>query len=108
MGIVIAVIMLLGTLALLNVRWKSNFVSIALLSGGLWNALWYGLRHADSFWGNASIITGLLMVLAAIHLFGVIKLPKGLAKICALCLTAGFLLYSVTIIQLNLGCPIIQ
>jgi len=108
MGIVIAVVMLLGTLALANERWQHKLIGIALLSGGLWNALWYGLRHLGSFWGNTSIITGLLMVLAAAHLFGVIKLPKTAANICALCLAVGFLLYGITIVQLNLGYPIIS
>ena len=108
MGIVMAIIMLLGVLALVNVRWKNNPISIVLLLGGLWNLLWYGLRHANSFWGNSAIVTGVLMVLAALHLLGILKLSKGGNKIYAVCLTAGFLLYSITIIQLNLGYPILK
>lgn len=108
MGIVMAVIMLLGTLALVKLRFRNNIVSIVLLSGGLWNLLWYGAFHVGSFWGHAAIITGLVMVFSAIHLFGFIKLPDVMNKIYAMCLFAGFLLYSVTIIQLNLGIPIIN
>ena len=108
MGIVMAVVMLLGTIALINARWKNHFVSAVILGGGLWNAFWYGLRHLGSFWGNTSIITGLLMVIAAAYLFGIIKLPKVATRIGAICLGASFLLYSVTIIQLNLGYPIIN
>lgn len=108
MGIVMAIIMLLGVLALINKRWKNNVTSIVLLLGGLWNLLWYGLRHTSSFWGNSAIITGILMVLAALHLLGILKLSKGGNKFYALCLTAGFLLYSITIIQLNLGYDIIK
>lgn len=108
MGIVMAVIMLLGVIAMVNARWANKFVCFALLAGGLWNALWFGLRHLGSFWGNASIITGLIMVLAAIHLLAVIKLPQSLNKIITLGLTIGFLLYAITIVQLNLGYPIIS
>ena len=108
MGIVMAVIMLLGVLALVNPPWRSNIINIVLLLGGLWNALWYGLRHLHSFWGNSALITGILMVLAALHLFGILKLSTGGNKIYAICLTAGFLLYSITIIQLNLGYDIIR
>ena len=108
MGIVMAIIMLLGVLALMNTRWKNNVISIVLLLGGLWNIFWYGLRHLNSFWGNSAIITGILMVLAALHLLGILKLSKGGNKIYAVCLTAGCLLYSITIIQLNLGYDIIR
>ncbi|TEW50250.1 hypothetical protein [Psychromonas algicola] len=108
MGIVMAVIMLLGVLVLVNARWKHKSISIVLLLGGLWNTFWYGLRHINSFWGNSAIITGILMVLAALHLLGILKLVKGGNKFYAICLFAGFLLYSITIIQLNLGYPILK
>ena len=107
MGIVIAVIMLLGLIALVRTDKVNKFVGFALLAGGLWNALWFGLRHIGSFWGNASIVTGLLMVLAAMHLLAIFKLPQGLRKLTAFGLTVGFLLYTITIVQLNLGYPII-
>jgi len=107
MGIVMAIIMLLGALALTNKRWKSKVISILLLLGGLWNVLWYGLQHTGSFWGNAAIITGCCMVLAALHLLNILTLSQG-NKLYALCLTTGFLLYSITILQLNLGYPIIK
>ena len=59
MGIVVTIFMLLGLLGILpfstlNCRgWKSNtqyiyFITVGVLVAGLWNALWFGLRHLGS------------------------------------------------------------
>lgn len=112
MGIVIAVVLLIGAIALGSAQFAkrritNEIASYLLLIGGLWNAVWYGLRHLGSFWGNASIITGVLMVLAALSLFRFITLASVNRKLLALGLLAGFALYAITIVQLNLGYPII-
>jgi len=108
MGIVIAVILLLSVIALLGTRRINKYIAWALLAGGLWNAAWYGLRHLGSFWGSVSILTGVMMVLGALHLLNFIRLPTALRKLCMFGLAAGFLLYAITIVQLNLGYPIIR
>lgn len=79
MGIVVAVFMLLGVLMaspwvptrLRVIRPKPNVVdtlATGLLLAGLWNSLWYGLRHMANFWGQAALVSGLLMVAVAMLL----------------------------------------
>ena len=132
MGIVVTVFMLLGLLLLSplanigfnrfaksgnNVTW----VGFALLLAGLWNCLWHGLRHLDNFWGLAALISGVLMVFAAVLLLGRVgsavlenplvvrlnKLLKPISVVIVIGLAFSFLLYATTLVQLNLGLPII-
>ena len=134
MGIVVTVTMLLGVLALtkpLQISARSfyaNTVCIlwigrALMLAGLWNALWYGLRHLHAFWGIAALLSGITMIAAAIVIASEARDPwfssqtlmqslrlifvrvKGLI---ALLLVACFCLYTMTLIQLNLGYEIIS
>ena len=34
-------------------------------AAGLWNVLWYGLRHLTEFWGHMALGSGILMVFLA-------------------------------------------
>lgn len=119
--------MLLGLVVLRPTPWRADissqvdlrfvvFTSAALLFFGLWNVLWYGLRHFDSFWGFAAIFSGIVMVLSAVIIF----LERGepavtdstwvgsIRSIVVWVLAGCFLLYAVTLVQLNLGYPTIS
>ena len=128
MGIVVCISMLLGLLMLSPKKWLSNkllvksqsIIAVQLFLFGVWNAAWYGAQHLGSFWGMAALVSGLAMILSGIVLavesgdekskfiisfYQLIK-PARVLVIVMLC--ASFLLYAVTLIQLNLGVPIIQ
>ena len=90
---------------------SARVVALLLLVGGLWNSLWYGLRHLGEFWGSAGLATGIAMVLTAHYLW--LKKssdePKPLYKMLVTsALTVSFLLYFITLVQLNLGYEIIH
>jgi hypothetical protein len=134
MGIVVSVIMLLGLCFLLPIPviktrflksapCSANTISALLLLGGLWNSVWFGLQHLAIFWGLAALISGMLMVLAALMVFvqygsgrllEVVLLQKAyvliqpLALVLTVALLLCFLLYGITLVQLNLGLPILQ
>ena len=131
MGIVVTIVMLFGLVILRPTPWRSSltlepnmaFVAVAIVSllvCGLWNFLWFGLRHLSEFWGWAAIISGLAMILSAqliitqhivaqhsdrFNLLGTRLLKVKGVIISTLALS--FVLYTVTIIQLNMGLPII-
>lgn len=125
MGIVVCIAMLIGVLALLRKRHGAILqrAPAVLLILGLWNFAWYGLRHLGSFWGHAALATGIVMLLTGILLLveigntktqrmpillGVYNLLRPIRGVILIALLAGFLLYAVTLIQLNLGYPIIR
>ena len=126
MGIVVTIAMLLGLVILRPTPWKNThsgkqdlrfvtFTSTSLALFGFWNVAWYGVRHLDQFWGWAAIISGLSMIFAAIIII-VERTNQNtstgtwLAAIRSFVvgvLALSFILYAVTLIQLNLGLPII-
>lgn len=133
MGIVVCVTMLFGLLGLLKKRGKIPdkgslleaiyfmIPSLSLLIG-LWNFAWYGLRHLGSFWGYTALVTGIVMLITGIillvefsgskvqrapALLATYKLLKPIRIPIVIALLAGFLLYAITLIQLNLGYEII-
>jgi len=136
MGIVVCIAMLLGVLSFLPTPWRviqnntdQPIAVIAkikrmspplLLAMGIWNSAWYGLRHLGSFWGNIAVASGLIMILAALLLLEtpdaddgriIIKLRHHLEPIRLVIfigLLASFLLYFITLVQLNLGMPIVS
>lgn len=128
MGIVVCISMLLGLLMFTPKAWITNkslvkwqfIIAVQLYLFGVWNAAWYGIQHLGSFWGMAALVSGLAMILSGILLavesrdekskfiisfYQLIKLIRSLTVVALL---ASFLLYAVTLIQLNLGVPIIQ
>lgn len=113
MGIVMALVMLAGLIVILKNNRQATVtkaVALLLLLGGLWNALWYGLSHLGDFWGAAALVSGLVMIAAALFLWlSVNGKPQKVAfKILLACaLGLSFLLYFVTLVQLNLGYDII-
>jgi len=131
MGIVVTIVMLFGLVILRPTPWRSSFtlepnlvfLSVAVVSlsvCGLWNLLWFGLRNLGDFWGWAAIVSGLAMILSAqliitqhiiaqhserFNMIGT-KLVKIKGLIISV-LALSFILYAVTIVQLNMGLPII-
>ena len=130
MGIVVTVVLLLGLLFSFSLSRSylsrlsrfstfNYWIAIALLFVGLWNSVWYGFVHWPTFWAKAAAISGVLMVLNSLLLLKHHKvLPLFLQRNihylmhCSPIITLGlfvcFLLYAITIIQLNLGYPIIS
>ena len=122
MGIVVTVAMLIGLVQYHLRVFKgvgADLSGILLLLMGLWNALWYGLRHITEFWGVVALISGILMVVVAVLILArsgatwlawsgsLAQRLAVLAKPAIWGLAAFFLLYAVTLIQLNLGMPIL-
>lgn len=133
MGIVVTIIMLLGLsmvwpvpllhrLLQRNTIASANLIALLLLLAGLWNSLWFGVQHITMFWGVAALVSGVLMVLLSV----LVAIAHGsefwkvrpVLLVCskmqpiALWIKSGllvcFLLYAVTLIQLNLGMSILQ
>lgn len=122
MGIVVCLAMLLGLVMLrpspFNAKHRVNFnaefkriVWLALGVLGFWNAL-YGLLKISGFWCFMSVVSGLAMVLAA----GLIASEQEdnvadrskVENAIILALGISFLVYAVTLIQLNLGYSILR
>lgn len=134
MGIVVTVFMLLGLLTISPLsfvslgRYQNNtpficFISLGLLLAGLWNSLWHGLRYLDTFWGLAALVSGFFMVCVAVLIIVELNVAalssqsivqiiyrriKSIKWVLILGLLASFCLYAITLIQLNLGYPIIH
>jgi len=127
MGIVVCICMLLGLAVLqpspLNYSKRAHqhapkfvlFVALTLLGLGLWNAI-YGFFGLGGFWRWASLVSGVAMVLGSFYIFAERK-PDSLngrsehgllRKIVIVILVLSFLVYAVTLIQLNLGYPILR
>lgn len=112
MGIVVTAAMLLGLIAYVTRALSNRFIGLVRVSAwalglaGLWNILWYGMRHLETFWGQAAIISGFVMLLAALNLINTrTLLPR---SVIFTALLASFLLYAVTLIRLNMGLTIIE
>lgn len=73
MGTIMAACMLIGALglAVLTKLPRSAAIALSLLlaAAGLWNTLWYGLRHFTDFWGAMAWSSGLVMLFASIACF---------------------------------------
>lgn len=121
MGIVVCIVMLLGLVLLRPTPWSGAEASshdprfvytvAALLAAlGCWNLV-YGYLKIGGFWHIASIVSGLIMMVASAF---VLIEKDNPAKNCPFrnsivtLLAVSFLLYAVTLIQLNLGYPILR
>ena len=117
MGIVVAIVLVLGVLALhFNNRFPVMFhtqVTVSLTLVGVWNMGWYALRNVPSAWGWIALGSGATMLLAAAIIFfdqtrGVWNCSGIVSGLTKLTLTLFALVYVITIVQLNLGYPIFQ
>ncbi len=133
MGIVVLVFMVLGILHQSPIKWFSlgalkykplviQFIGSGLLLVGLWNVFWFGVRHLTVFWGIAALISGFFMIMTALVILAehhsqfftsialkkIVDSIKPLLALWLVGLSVSSVLYGVTIIQLNLGLPIID
>jgi len=83
---------------------------------GAWNAAWYGVQNISSFWGITSLLSGVFMLLAGQILYlevtqsSIVNHVRYLdfKLVTMMVLGLYLLLYVVTIIQINLGMPILN
>jgi len=94
---------------------KAHFlIGVFLLIAGVWNALWYGAQHLSQFWGQAAFISGLIMAVSAVVILTSLRRPGEVVArrwfhwLLIVGLLLSFLLYAITLIQLNLGMEIIR
>ena len=111
MGIVVTLGMCFGLFILVNhLKPNSNqlnpFLAGFVLLCGIWNAFWYGTQNIGQFWGQVALGSGLLMIISVVIVFLNIR-SRPVIYLVAVLLFGFFMLYSVTIVQLNLGLPII-
>jgi hypothetical protein len=78
-------------------------VSLLVFAIGCWNILWYASQNISEFWGQAALVSGLLMLLISVYMFDAHRLPNILNKIrplVLLMLLGCTILYAVTIYRL--------
>ncbi len=110
MGTIMAGTMLIGVLfaSRLPVLSKTpallqKLIGVLVLLGGLWNFLWYSLRHLTEFWGIAALVSGLLMIIVGCYLIKESILPQWLIKLRPIVLVVllGYgMMYAITIYRL--------
>ncbi len=99
---------------------QRSVVAVFVLLVGVWNVFWYGLRNTDTFWGQAAIVSGAFLMIAAVQIMAdkyasfsplINNIGDALFNIRYVTLAGlvlSALLYLVTLIQLNLGFEIIR
>jgi len=124
-GIIVTLAMFGGLVLLLPTPWQVSperprargAVGAFLLFTGFWNSAWYGLQHISEFWGVVGLVSGTIMIASAIFILRHSpscepNLNTATARMWrwSLCLALGlcFLLYAITLVQLNLGMSIIK
>lgn len=113
MGTIMTVCMALGVLFASRLPWlglnraspRPLLIGVGVLVAlaGLWNVLWYALRHLGEFWGNTALVSGVLMLLVAALLVAPEKVPRALESARPFVVSALLgcaLLYGVTIYRL--------
>ena len=110
MGSIMALCMLVGFimgLPLASIRNLPTFlrkpIGYIVLAAGLWNVFWYAAQHLTQFWGQAALVSGVLMIATAFYIINESRVPTFLQKIrplVLLLLLACGLLYAITIYRL--------
>ena len=112
MGIVMTffmvVILLLKVPSPIRDRLQSYQGHLALLAllAGAWNVFWYGAQNLGESWGNAALVSGLLMMLISLPLLQVnhwpslLKRPMLWLQAKANLLPSGFYEFTLTILFL--------
>ena len=103
MGTVVAATMLVGTLFAFRApnggvnqfvpSWLTKAVGFVLGAAGLWNILWYGLRHLTEFWGHMALGSGVVMVaVSALLILPADRMPRFITRLrpILLLLLAGY------------------
>ncbi len=78
-------------------------LGVVVLAAGLWNVCWYAVQHLTEFWGQAALISGVLMIITAFYIINPSRLPGVLLKLkplVLLLLLGCGLLYGITIYRL--------
>tara|TARA_R110001583_G_scaffold28426_2_gene100880 strand:+ start:18222 stop:18572 length:351 start_codon:yes stop_codon:yes gene_type:complete len=78
-------------------------VSLLVFVIGSWNVFWYALRNINEFWGQAALVSGLLMMITSFYVLDAHRLPSALNKLrplVLLILLCFAILYAITIYQL--------
>jgi len=110
MGTIMAVSMFIGFfmgLPLPSIKNLPIFVRKPLgyfvLAAGFWNVFWYAAQNLTHFWGQAALISGILMMITSFYIINETRLPTFLQKLrplVLLLLLACALLYAITIARL--------
>lgn len=111
MGTIVTVCMLIGVFCLLVsillkansslTKWLFRFFGAIVFLGGAWNTLWHGLRNLTNFWGIAALLSGMVMMIAAVVIVRHGRANSQWLPIIVLLLLSGFfVLYAVTIYRL--------
>ena len=121
MGIVVCLSMLIGIIVLQPTPWDRasriaynpkfmTFSALILAVFGSWNSI-YGFFYIGGFWRWASVLSGGVMLMSSIYILVERKIDASscyVRQIVVVLLAVSFLLYAVTIVQLNLGYPILR
>jgi len=83
---------------------------------GVWNAAWYGIPNIASFWGMTALLSGVFMLFAGQIIYLEVTQSAitrharyfDFKLVTTMVLGLYFLLYAITIIQMNLEMPIIN
>ena len=83
---------------------------------GAWNAAWYGVQNISSFWGITALLSGVFMLFAGQIIYLEVTQSAitrharyfDFKLVTTMVLGLYFLLYAITIIQMNLEMPIIN
>jgi hypothetical protein len=93
-------------------------LATGLMLGGIWNSAWHGLRYLGDFWGQAALVSGILMMAVAVLLVvekstagwgrlgpvrAAYKVIQPLSGALVVGLLACFILYTVGLVRLNMG-----
>jgi hypothetical protein len=125
MGIVVCITMLIGLSVLQPTPWDSAkqlehgpnfllFTAVSLAVFGSWNAV-YAYLSLDGFWSWVSLVSGLAMLCASFYVYSERHAEAGAVtpvtlrrKATIAILAISFILYVITLVQLNLGYSIIR
>ena len=124
MGIVVSLAMLLALFMMCfgSACKKPKYLTFTKIGAsvvvmlGVWNAAWYGMQNISSFWGVTALLSGVFMLLAGQIIYLEVKQSSivnharyfDFKLVTMMVLGLYLLLYVVTIVQINLGMPIIH
>lgn len=89
------------------------FAGCFLLLAGLWNTFWHGVQNLNIFWGQAALLTGVVMIVSAIVILMSLRQSNGRVKrrwfhyLLITALLMSFSLYTITLIQIYSGMEIL-
>ncbi len=110
MGTIMASCMLIGVASTASSKVTNSLplpirkaLGAVVLAAGCWNVFWYAVQHLSEFWGQAALVSGVLMIITAMYLLAPSKLPgvlRAAKPLVWLLLLGCALLYGITIYNL--------